>query len=66
MNGRLSRELQIESSIQTKLKEMPEYVAAWDMNMKASRKSAATRRDYVYKIHSFLSSISPNVKAVKI
>lgn len=66
MNGRLAKELQIENSIHKKLKEMPEYVAAWDMNMKASRKSAATRRDYVYKIHSFLSSINADVNEVKV
>lgn len=66
MNGRLAKELQLEVSIETKLMEMPDYIRSWDMNMKASRKSAATRRDYIYKMHSFLSSINPNVKEVKL
>lgn len=64
MNGRLAKELQIEQSIERKLAEMPDYIRGWEMNMKASRKSAATRRDYIYKMHAFLSSINLDVKAV--
>lgn len=66
MNGRIAKELQIETAIQAKLKEMPDYVKSWDTNMKASRKSAATRKDYIFKIHAFLSSINPNVCAVRL
>lgn len=66
MNGRIAKELQIEMAIQAKLKNMPEYVKSWDTNMKASRKSAATRRDYIYKIHAFLSSINPDILLVKL
>lgn len=66
MNGRLAKELQLEASIETKLMDMPDYIRFWDMNMKASRKSAATRRDYVYKMYSFLSVINPNVKEVRL
>ena len=66
MNGRIAKELQIEAAIQAKLATMPEYVRSWDTNMKASRKSAATRRDYIFKIHAFLSSINPDVCNVKI
>lgn len=65
MNGRLTNELKIEESINRKLATMPDYVSAWNMNMKASRKSAATRRDYVYKIHSFLTSVNGNSLSVK-
>lgn len=66
MNGRIAKELQIEAAIQAKLATMPNYVRSWDMNMKAGRKSATTRRDYIFKIHAFLSSINADVCAVKL
>lgn len=65
MNGRLTKELQIEETINRKLATMPDYVRAWNMNLKASRKSAATRKDYVYKVHNFLTSVNPDSLAVK-
>ena len=64
MNGRLENELKIEKQNEAKVAEMPYYVGRWYMNMKASRKTAATCRDYLKKIHNFLSFINSDVKNV--
>lgn len=64
MTGRVENEMRIEKSNNQKVAEMPAFVANWYMNMKASRKTAATCRDYLNKIHHYLESINPDVKAV--
>lgn len=64
-NGRLLNEQRISKATETKLKLMPDYVSAWYLNMKASKKTAATCRDFVNKIYNFLKSIDENVKEVK-
>lgn len=66
MNGRMKSELKLEEAIKTKLSGMPDYVRQWDMNMKASRRTAATRRDYVFKICNFLESIDSDVSRVTV
>lgn len=62
MNGRIDNELRIERTAEAKLKTMPDYVNSWYLNMKASKKTAATRCDYVNKINNFLTSIDSNTK----
>lgn len=62
MNGRIDNELRIERAAEAKLKMMPDYVNSWYLNMKASKKTAATRSDYINKINHFLASIDSNVK----
>lgn len=66
MNGRLQREQEIDARVESKLRELPEYVCEWYFNMKASRKTAATREQYITNIKHFLSFINPDVKNVKL
>ena len=62
----LNNELKIECKINEILKDMPEYVKEWHSNLKASRKTAATRKDYVQKVKMFLSSIKADVSRVRL
>ena len=65
MNGRIANETKIERGTEARLKEMPDYVSMWYLNLKASKKTAATCRDYICKIHNFLSFIGgTDVKSV--
>lgn len=64
MNGRLQNELSIERQNDAKVSAMPDYVRRWYVNMKASKKTGATCRDYLNKIEKFLESINPNVRDV--
>lgn len=64
MTGRFENEREIELRCEEKVKKMPSYVSRWYLNLKASRKTAATRRDYINKIYNFLSSIKENVNDV--
>lgn len=57
MNGRISNEMKIERGTEQRLRELPDYVGMWYLNLKASKKTAATCRDYICKIHNFLSFI---------
>ena len=66
MSARYENENKIDRSIENKLKTLPKYVYDWNLNMKASRKSAATRRDFVYKVYHFLKFINDNPKEVKV
>lgn len=66
MNGRISNELRIENKINAILEEMPPYVSEWHANLKASRRTAATRRDYVQKIKQFLLFINKDAENVKL
>ena len=63
-DGRIINELKIDQTIEEKLKTMPAYVSRWHLNLKASRKTASTRRDFVAKIHNFLSFINEDVMKV--
>lgn len=65
-DGRIINELKIDQSIEEKLKTMPAYVSRWHLNLKASRKTAATRKDFVAKIHNFLSYINKDIMEVKL
>lgn len=69
MEGRLEHDLKMQKTNQTKLAKMPEYVTEYYQSMKASRRTEATCRDYINKIHGFLSFINVdviNVKAIDI
>ena len=66
MDGRLDRERKIEESINRKLESLPQYVADWNKSLKASRKTAATRKDFIFKVDAFLRSIKPDAKSVLI
>ena len=65
MTGRMENEMKIFSETERLLDGMPDYVRGWYMNLRASRKTAATCRDYIRKVRRFLSSINPDVKKVK-
>ena len=66
MQGRLENELKINDAINRFLEKMPEYVKEWHLNLMASNKTAATRRDFVYKISYFLSFINKDTKNVRL
>lgn len=66
MDGRLEREKKIDEQINKKLETLPKYVSDWNRNMKASRKTAATRKDFVLKIDKFLATISADRKTVSL
>lgn len=61
MDGRLQNEMRIEKANDKKASEMPVYVQNWYLNMKASRKTAATCRDYLTKAKNFLQYINHDV-----
>lgn len=64
MNGRMEHDLKKEKRIATKLSTLPDYVAEWDMNLKASQKTTATRDNYVRLIGNFLQFVNSNPKEV--
>ncbi len=66
MNGRMQNELKIERSIEKKLEKMPSYVKEWHINLKASKRTASTRLDYINKIYRFLEYIEENPKNLPI
>ncbi len=57
LDGRIENEFKIDISINRMLEELPSYVSEWNLNLKASRKTAATRKDFIMKIRMFLRSI---------
>lgn len=65
MSARYENESKIDNSIDNKLKMLPKYVSDWNLNMKASRRSAQTRRDFIYKVYNFLKFINNNPQNVK-
>ena len=66
MNGRLEHDLRVEQTITDKLKKLPDYVEEWDLNMKASQKTTATRINYIRQIGLFLSFINSDPKRVEL
>lgn len=64
MDGRLQNELRIDEQINKMLKILPTYVTEWNGNMKASKKTASTRRIYIRYITNYIESINKNMKAV--
>ena len=57
MNGRLEHDVKREQKIANALSRMPEFMAEWDENMKACRKSTVTRYQYLMKVELYLKSI---------
>ena len=66
MNGRLEHNMKQEEAIKRLLENVPIFVEEWDLNMKASGKSVATRRNYITKLINFISSITSNTKEIKL
>ncbi len=66
MNGRLEGELRLHNETLKLLETLPEYVTNWYNQMRASKKTASTRKDFVYKIKKYLQSINTNTKIVDI
>ena len=66
MNGRIQNELIIEKQNDKRVSVMPDFVRRWYMNMKASKKTAATCRDYINKVGRFLKSINPDISKVEL
>lgn len=64
-DGRLNNELNIQERIEKKLSGMPEFVYGWYLNLKASRRTAATCYDFIYKVYNFLHFINEDVKNVE-
>lgn len=65
MNGRIEGEKKKAESINRKLKDMPDFVSEWVLTLRASDKTESTIKDYVCKIHRFLSKINPDIKNIK-
>ena len=65
LDGRMISEMKIDEGIMYKLSKMPDYVKGWHLSLKASKKTAATRRTFVNGIYHFLSSINPIVSEVR-
>lgn len=66
MVGRVESELKIETSVENRLKEMPNYVSDWYYNLRASRKTAGTCKTYISKVYDLLNYINNDVNKVKL
>lgn len=64
MPARLENEMEITKGINVMLKTMPEYVTEWHNNLYASKRTAATRREFVRKIRHFLEFINSDVSGI--
>ena len=64
MPARLENEMEITNVINNILKDMPSYVVEWHNNLYASKRTAATRREFIRKIRNFLESIDVKVSRV--
>lgn len=62
MKGRLENELKIDRTIENILETLPIEVTKWNNLMDASRKTPATRRDFVTKIRFFTESVTDKPK----
>lgn len=64
IDGRIKSEKIIENHNNEMAAGMPSFVSDWYLNMKASRKTAATCGDYLTKIRRFLTSINDDINSV--
>lgn len=55
--GRIINDAKIDAKIDEMLKEMPEFATAWNFDMKADKKAASTRHDYLIKLRKFLAFV---------
>lgn len=65
MQGRLENDKKAWTNINNILKDMPDFVSEWYINLKASRRTSASCLDYIRKARGFLSYINEDVKEVK-
>lgn len=65
MNGRLENDMKLFAKAEKKLADMPSFATDWYRYMQASYITAATCRDYVFKVALFLSSINKDLKKIK-
>lgn len=61
MQGRMEIEFKTEEKILSTLSELPDYVAEWYYNLKASKKTASSCNDYINKIRRFLKYIDDDI-----
>ena len=64
MNGRVEYDEKLERQAKELLKDMPKFVTEWYEKMKASSKSATTRKDYLYKLRSYLWSVNKRLPII--
>lgn len=64
MDGRLQRELMIDEKTDKLLNRLPDYVSEWNCNMKASKKTASTRHNYITHLAKYLREIDPDTKNI--
>lgn len=65
MQGRIENELKTNDKIKKKLESMPPFVMEWHSLLRASKITAASRMDYINKIHHFLTFICDDALNIK-
>lgn len=61
VSSRYEHEQKIDDSINRTLADLPEYMTEWNLVLKASNKTAASRRDAVSKVSAMLKYIDPDM-----
>lgn len=61
MKGRLEHELKEFDKLEEKIKDCPQYITEWYLNMKASQKTSTTCRDYINNICLYLKFIDADM-----
>lgn len=62
MQGRLENEMKIQKSIEETLKNAPNFLYEWYLNMRASKKTASSCQDYIRKVKKFLEYVCDDIK----
>lgn len=65
MNGRLENEMKIIHNTKLNLQNRPKYMSLWLDNLLASDKTAATIREYIYKVNDFIMWMKEQGKDVE-
>lgn len=66
MNGRLEGELKLHKATLKLLEDMPNYVSGWYNQLRASKRTASSRKDFVYKVRRYLKSIDEDLYSIQI
>lgn len=66
MSGRIENNNIIKRNINNNLKELPEFVTQWYINLVASGKEVTSCNDYIHKIRNYLFSINSNLKEISL
>lgn len=66
MPARLENELKLSKKTDALIEDMPYYVKEWYSNLCASKKTASSRMDFVYKVRRFLKFIGGDTYDVSI